>query len=186
MTGPVELRPPTRAAPQWLVVAVALTMAACGAAASTAQGEPPAADPAPPVASRRSAGARPVEPVREREGLRAPQLSRAALDRAIAAGPGWLLGQVPLEPVRNAQRQFVGFRIVSVFGDDPRALAYGVLPGDLLQRVQGQKILTPGDLMTVFQRLRGTAEVVVEVQRDRQLLTLRWPVVDPSPPATGR
>jgi type II secretory pathway component PulC len=103
-----------------------------------------------------------------------------ALDRALAAGPGWLLGQVPLEPVRGKDRQFLGFRVVSVFADDPRALAYGVLPGDLLVRIQGQRIVTPGDLMTVFQRLRGAAEIIVELQRGREPLTLRWPVVDPA------
>lgn len=104
-------------------------------------------------------------------------IPRAVLDRTIAAGPGAFLAQVPLQPERGTDKKFQGFRIVSLYGDSPRVLRYGVLPGDLLISCQGQRIVTPGDLLTVFQRLRRIDVVEVQVKRAGELKVLRWPVV---------
>lgn len=111
-----------------------------------------------------------------------PVFTRAAIDKVLASGPGWLLGRVPLEPVRNRDRKFAGFRIVSVFDDTPTALRYGVRPGDVLLRAQGQNIVTPGDLLTVFQRLKTAQEVTVDVLREGEPRAFRWPIVDPAKP----
>lgn len=105
-------------------------------------------------------------------------IARPALDRLIAAGPGALLGQVVLEPQRGADRKFQGFRIVSLFGDTPEVLRYGVRPGDILVSSQGQRVVTPGDLLTVFQKLRGARTVEVQVRRAGETLVLQWPVVE--------
>lgn len=105
-------------------------------------------------------------------------IPRPVLDRLVAAGPGALLAQLVLEPERGADKKFLGFRIVSLFGDTPEVLRYGVRPGDLLLSSQGQRIVTPGDLLTVFQRLRGARSVEVQVRRARETLVLQWPVVE--------
>lgn len=125
-----------------------------------------------PAPAARGSGAR------EQEPTNGPLvIPRAVLDRTIAAGPGAFLAQVPLQPERGADKKFQGFRIVSLYGDSPRVLRYGVLPGDLLVSCQGQRIVTPGDLLTVFQRLRGSDVVEVQVKRAGELKVLRWPVV---------
>ncbi len=115
----------------------------------------------------------------------APAIPRAVLDRVLAAGPGWMLSKVQLEPVRGNDHKFIGFRIVSVFDGSPVAGRFDVRPGDLLLRVQGQRIVTPGDLLTVYQRAKGASEIAVDVQRGGQPLNLRWPVVDPGQPIPG-
>jgi type II secretory pathway component PulC len=105
-------------------------------------------------------------------------IPRATLDKVLGAGPGWMLSKVPLEPVRGTDRKFVGFRIVSVFDGSPTAERFGVRPGDMLLQVQRQRIVTPGDLLTAYQRAKGASEIAVEVQRDGKPVSLRWPVLD--------
>lgn len=108
---------------------------------------------------------------------------RSALDRVLAAGPGRLLQQVPIEPVFAPGHKFTGFRILALFGDDPKVLRFGVLPGDVLHAVNGQRIVTPGDLMAAFDRLRGADVLEVSVQRAGTARTFRFPVVPPAQPA---
>lgn len=134
--------------------------------------ERPRGDEAPAQPEPRGSGAR------DEQQVQGPLvIPRPLLDRTLAAGPGAFLAQVPLQPERGEDKKFQGFRIVSLYGDSPRVLRYGVLPGDLLISCQGQRIVTPGDLLTVFQRLRGVDLVEVQVKRAGELKVLRWPVV---------
>jgi type II secretory pathway component PulC len=143
-------------------------------------GTSPALDPPPPERHARSSGAR-TTPV---DDPNAPLfVPRAALDRVLAAGPGRLLQQVPIEPVFAPGHKFAGFRILSVFGDDPRVLRFGVLPGDVLLAVNGQRIVTPGDLMAAFQKLHGADHIEVSVLRSTTARTFRIPVLPASRPA---
>lgn len=166
-----------RAVTRALALAALAAAAGCGgAAAEQVDDDRPrraevAADPGAAEQPRRS-GARADAP--SQGPLVIP---RPLLDRTLAAGPGALLAQVPLQPERGEDKKFAGFRIVSLFGDTPQVLRYGVLPGDLLVSCQGQRIVTPGDLLTVFQRLRGSDVVEVQVRRAGELKVLRWPVV---------
>lgn len=140
---------------------------------------------AQPTPVRGGSGARPEPQEPRGSGARAEPalpgpltIPRPALDRVVAAGPGALLAQVVLQPERGSDNKFIGFRIVSLFGDTPEVLRYGVRPGDLLLSSQGQRIVTPGDLLTVFQRLRGARSVEVQVRRAGATVVLQWPVVE--------
>ncbi len=171
-----------------------LAVLALGACASpqTAEPDPPAtttANPAdPPRAkasgARKVSGAQRVDPKAD-PWAGALVIARPRLDKVLAAGPGWLLGQVPIEPVREGGKKFVGYRIVSLFGDDPQVLRYGVLPGDRLVSVQGQKILVPTDLLQVFQKLRSDRTLQVKVVRAGQEKTFSWPILMPGEPLPG-
>lgn len=101
---------------------------------------------------------------------------RAALDRVLAAGPGRFLADVPLEPVLGPGRRFEGFRIVELFQGDARVQRFGIRPGDVVHAVNGQRIVTPGDLMKVFDRLRGADALEVTLQRDGTVRTVRLPI----------
>jgi hypothetical protein len=162
-----------------------LTLLSCAGAPVHEAPQPPGTSPAidapPPEHHGRSSGAR-TAPL---EDPNAPLfVPRAALDRVLAAGPGRLLQQVPIEPVFAPGHKFAGFRILSVFGDDPRVLRFGVLPGDVLLAVNGHRIVTPGDLMTAFQKLHGADQLEVSVLRSTTARTFRFPVLPVAhPPA---
>lgn len=115
--------------------------------------------------------------------LRVPEgaIDRTLLERVLAAGPGWLLSEVPLQPTFLAKHKFNGFRIMALFHNNPKVLHYGVQPGDVVRSVNGQKIVTPGDLLLVFERLKTADTLEIDVQRDGAELQFRFPVV----PALG-
>jgi type II secretory pathway component PulC len=92
---------------------------------------------------------------------------RAELDRALARGPGWLLGQLDPEPVRNGGR-FVGWRIASVFPDAPDVCPPGcdLLPGDVILAVQGDPLQTPHALEAMIARLDALSALEIDRVRD--------------------
>lgn len=149
-----------------------LAMLACG---SPQQVAGPGSEPAPiHAAPPRSSGARPTTNAIDAGPL---VVRRPALDRVLAAGPGRLLQQVPLEPVFASGHKFAGFRILSLFGDDPRVLRYGVLPGDVLLAVNGRRIVTPGDLMSTFEGMKTAKDLEVVVQRAGTQRTFRFAII---------
>jgi len=92
---------------------------------------------------------------------------RAELDRALARGPGWLLGQLDPEPVRQSGR-FVGWRIAEVFPDAPDVCPPGcdLLPGDVILAVQGDPLQTPQALEALIARLDGLSTLAIDRVRD--------------------
>jgi len=111
---------------------------------------------------------------------------RSDLDRVLAAGPGALLHAVPIEPVFGSRRRFVGFRIVSLWNNDRRVLRYGVLPGDMVTRINGQPVLTPAHLMQVFKLLHNAATLQVDLMRAGRRVRVTVPIVEDRAPARAR
>lgn len=105
---------------------------------------------------------------------------RRDLDRFLDAGPGALLQRVPLQPMFGSGHRFMGFRVISVFENRPKALRYGVRPGDLVLRINGQQLLTPAHLLQVFRLLRNASHLEVDVVRDNKPVKVRVPIVDPA------
>lgn len=178
-------RRPARVA-VWLGAAL-LANACAGPSASTAEDRerPLLPDEVPPPAAstaKTGSGARPVSAGSPDGALVIP---RPLLQRVLDAGPGWLLGQVPLEPLFDDKRRFAGFRIVSVFGDRPDVLRYGVLPGDALLAIGKRRIVTPGDLSAAFEDLRSAQELAVTVRRAGQVREVRLPIVEADPAPQG-
>jgi type II secretory pathway component PulC len=104
-------------------------------------------------------------------------IDRVLLDRVLAAGPGWLLSQVPLQPTFAAKHKFAGFQLVSIFRNDPKVLRYGIQPGDIVRAINGQKLVTPSDLLLVFERLKTVDTLEIDVSRGGSDLKFRFPVV---------
>ena len=149
-----------------LVVAVALAvaLAACGGTASR-----PVVAPAPVAASPEAAFASPPTPPPR---PRANELSRAALDTALDAGPGAFLATVKLRAVTSGGR-FVGWQIR---GMDPRYASAGIEVGDVVRQVNGQRIDRPDDLVALWQVLRGASAIELDVLRDGADEVVRVPI----------
>jgi len=168
--------------------ALGLTVALAAACAGpdAARHEGPGTEPTPiavgsgarPVGS----GARSVALTPKPRRKRAPGIERDDLDRVLDAGPGAFLQKVPLAPVFGPGRRFRGFRIVSLWRNNPRVLRYGVRPGDIVRSVNGHPIDTPDQLLGVFKLLRNAARIDVAVTRAGRPMRFGWPVYDPAPP----
>lgn len=130
-------------------------------------------------ASFRASGARRASPRRKRRS--SPRgIWRKDIDRILDAGPGALLARVPLQPIFGKGRQFSGFSIVSVFENRPEALRYGAQPGDVVVSINGQRILTPADLLEVFRLLRNATRLEIDLLRSSRPVKIRVPILDPS------
>jgi len=147
-------------------------LAACSGAQSEADDEPV-----------RVAKTRPAENASGAQEMQAEAppaplvIPRKTLDRVLARGPGDLLQHVPMEPAFDGKHKFVGFRLVEIYGNDPKVLRFGVLPGDLLLAVNGQRIVTPGDLMAAFAVVKTADTLDIDVRRDGALRSLHFPIV---------
>lgn len=164
-------------------LAVLALLVACSGAQEREELQPPGTSPTPlePQARDRTHHARAsgARPMPAEDGNGSLYVPRASLDRVLAAGPGRLLQDVPIEPVFAAGHKFAGFRIVSLFRDDPRVLRFGILPGDVLLAVNGQRIVTPGDLMAAFDHMHRADQLEVSVLRAGTAKTFRFPVLPP-------
>ena len=92
---------------------------------------------------------------------------RVELDRALARGPGWLLGQLDPAPVRQSGR-FVGWRIAEVFPDAPDVCPPGcdLMPGDVILAVHGDPLQTPQALEALIARLDALDALEIDRVRD--------------------
>lgn len=119
------------------------------------------------IALPRAAGAEapvPIAPAR---------LTRAGLDEAVREGMGAFLATVEVSP-SFARGRFVGWRIDAA-RDLARWNAAGMTlaRGDVVTAVNGGSLERPDDALTVFNALRGAAELRVDVLRDGRPMTLR-------------
>lgn len=104
---------------------------------------------------------------------------RAELDRALARGPGWLLGQLDPSPMKTDGR-FVGWRIGEVFPDAPDLCPPGcdLVAGDVILAVQGDALATPQALEAMIARLDGLMSLEVDRIRAGTRERVRYAIVD--------
>ncbi|MGE0324297.1 MAG: PDZ domain-containing protein [Polyangiaceae bacterium] len=141
-----------------VLMALALSAAACG-------GNEPAADY--PKATAQAAPAKEAKPPKG-------ALWRESVDEAVDQGLGYFLQRVDLAPSFDASGRFQGFRIVELYGDgfwddvDLRA-------GDVVLRVNGKPIERENQAFEVFQGLKQAETLEVEYLRrgERRNLTYR-------------
>ncbi len=105
-------------------------------------------------------------------------IRRSELVEVKRLGPAWLLGQVPLEPVISTGRRFLGFRLVAIFDGGPRVRASGIAVNDVLQRVNGQPLRTPDDLVRILEALQRAPAMELQVLRDGAVRRIRLPIVE--------
>ena len=104
-------------------------------------------------------------------------VTRDEIELLLQRGPGWLMSQVALEPVIAAGRRFLGFRLVSIFDDNPRVRRSGVRPGDIVQRVNGLPLRTPDDLTRILGGLRQASALDFKMLRDGEPVNVRLAII---------
>jgi type II secretory pathway component PulC len=102
---------------------------------------------------------------------------RGELVKVLDASPGLFLQHVVTEP-QLANGRFVGWRLVSFFPGDARFAGVDLQAGDVVTRVNGHAIEQPDQFMAVWDGLRKESQLVVDVQRNGALRTLRWTIAD--------
>ncbi len=108
-------------------------------------------------------------------------LTRDVIDRAVSRGIGAFLARVEVRAVVDGGR-FVGWRLVS--GADLRrwqSAGLDLREGDVVTRVNGQRVERPEHAAAVFRALPGTTALAVEVLRESRVLELRVAVQDLAP-----
>lgn len=160
-----------------------LFFALCLAGCATTQQQPAAmkgADSAGDVMTDENTEPLTGNPPHKRKGdeSRAPGvIPRAALAEVLAESPGYFLQHVQTEP-RFDHGRFAGWRLVSFFPGDARFAGVDLQAGDVVTRVNGKPIEEPDQFMAVWQSLRTSKELVVDVERAGASRTLRWTIAD--------
>lgn len=115
----------------------------------------------------------PVEPAPS--PIEAGVISRAALDAVLASGIGRFLQQVRAEPALSSGR-FVGWRVVTLFPGHDGGQVSALRPGDLVIRVNDQRIERPEQFKKLWDSLADAHEIVLDIQRDGKPSRLRYAI----------
>jgi type II secretory pathway component PulC len=103
-------------------------------------------------------------------------IRRQEIDPVLEAGLGAYLQKVRTEPSFEKGR-FVGFRILSLYPDDPSYASVDLRPGDVVTMINGLPIGRPDQASVAWDTLRTADELVVYYVRDEQPKTLRYSIV---------
>jgi type II secretory pathway component PulC len=156
-----------------------LAFAGCATTGRPASTEKPLLDEKQETSEARPPSAPPQKPASAPTSMTASKepgvIPRSALVSVLDAAPGVFLQHVDSEP-RFVSGHFVGWKLVAFFPGDPRFAGIDLRAGDVVTRVNGQSIEHPEQLMEVWNELRTSKELVVEVEREGRPRTLRWTI----------
>jgi hypothetical protein len=150
-----------------LVISIAFGCGGASVASQTALDEPPAGAP------DEDAEVDPSVTERDMSG----RILRAELDPVLEAGLGRFLQGIETEPELEGGR-FVGFRLVSIYPQDERLSGVELEPGDVVLRVNGQRIERPEQALQVWNGLRVASELWIEYRRGDETRELRFEIVE--------
>ena len=153
-------------------VALALVfLSACAAPVAQAPSPEPLSTPtmeeeAPPPSLAATAPApTPAPPATCTMFAKPGVVHRQALTRLIDAGlPRWMQGVEGDRALAN--HRFQGWLIKSLYPDDPCYRDIGLLPGDIVQKVNGKSIEKPEQAFDVAESLRTAPAIVVDFLRN--------------------
>jgi len=106
--------------------------------------------------------------------------SRTEPTRVLAVlqeGAGRFLQKLKTEPHLEGGK-FVGWRIVRMFDQQPEMRGEVLRPGDTLIRVNGQSIERPEEFLHVWQDMRTSSELVLQIRRAGHDSTVRYTIAD--------
>lgn len=104
-------------------------------------------------------------------------IGRSQLSAVLQAGPGRLLQQIQLAPLREGKK-FVGFKIRTWFPGNPELQSERIRVGDVVLAVNGRRIERPEDLMTVWAELPAAERVTVRLLRNGAEQDVEFPIVE--------
>jgi hypothetical protein len=123
---------------------------------------------------------RPVAP--PGKGLRTGTIARDKLVATLDAGPAAFLRQFEVSARMSGQR-FLGWQLVQLVGTQENPLYdIDLVPGDVLLTINGDQLVRPDDLQTVWVKLRTADTVTAQLWRGQSKLTLEF-AVEPKLPS---
>jgi type II secretory pathway component PulC len=117
----------------------------------------------------------PYDPAIRRDSGTPGVIARADLDKVLAESPGAFLQHVDSEP-KFAGGHFTGWKLVAFFPGDERFAGVDLRAGDVVKSVNGNPVERPEQLMQVWQELKTSKELVVDLERDGRPRRLRWTI----------
>jgi type II secretory pathway component PulC len=175
-----------------MVLVVGLAALACAGACAARAGRPdyplgphdgdddPAAgrgvddEPAPAEAAAPATTPRCTEvPAAERRA--SGEIGRDELLAVLDAGPPAFLAGLRVEAVLDGRR-FLGWRLLSFYPCDARFDYVDLVAGDIILRVNGERLERPEMLQKVWDGLRDAPRLVVEIDRAGEARTLEWAI----------
>ena len=105
------------------------------------------------------------------------EIPRDALVGVLELGLGSFLRGVATEP-HLVDGEFVGFRLVALYPDDARFAQLDLQPGDVVTRINGQRIERPEQAFEIWSGLRVSSELLVEYLKEGEPRRLRFAIVD--------
>ena len=102
-------------------------------------------------------------------------IPRSALAAETARGIGRFLQQVRVEPVLS-HRQFVGWRLVTLFPKRDDVRVQGLQVGDVVLRLNGQSIERPEEFKAVWDSLADARQLIVELERGGEATRVRYAI----------
>lgn len=105
------------------------------------------------------------------------EIPRDQLVGVLERGLGHFLRGVATEP-HLQDGEFVGFRVVAMYPDDPRFARLDLQPGDVVTRINGQSIERPEQAFEVWSSLHVSSELLVDYLKDGEERSLRFAIVD--------
>ncbi len=112
----------------------------------------------------------PVEAQVEIPRTRTGSIARAKFDATLDAGVGSFLGSIDVIP-HAVDGRFEGWEVENF--DNPWV---DLLPGDIVQTVNGRQLETPGQVQALWLSLRNAQEIRVAVIRGEATFDLRFTV----------
>ncbi|MBK8171950.1 MAG: hypothetical protein IPK60_16615 [Sandaracinaceae bacterium] len=155
------------------MIHVALSVLSLSFASACAGGAEPRGTTPAPVPSQMTQAQAPEPIIIETDH----NIDRESLNVVLDQGLGRFLSNVETEPARDHE-QFVGFRVVRFFENDPRFASVDIHVGDIITRVNGHSIQRPEDAMTVWNELRVASELLVEYVREGERRETRFAIVN--------
>lgn len=154
-----------------LAVAVTLGLLGCGGAEKGAE--------APPSATESAFGGEPPEAPSETITAPVTELRRSGVVATVDQGFGKFLQKVEVSASVN-EGKFEGFRVVR-FTSPAEWQGVGLLPGDVIKRVNGQAIERPEQAYAVFASLKTAPALEVQFVREGRPMQFSLPIVDDFP-----
>ncbi|MGM0577033.1 MAG: hypothetical protein ACQEXJ_15010 [Myxococcota bacterium] len=100
-------------------------------------------------------------------------IRRTTLDEVLERGPSWFIQRIRVDPV-VIDEEFYGFRVRSILPDVEGFDREAIVPGDIVQRVNGQPIGRPEQFMRAWSSLEDAGHISVRILRDGRPMRVTW------------
>ncbi|MET0387747.1 MAG: hypothetical protein ABW321_17380 [Polyangiales bacterium] len=105
--------------------------------------------------------------------VNAGTIPRALLNAELDRGIGRFLQHVKVQ-AQLEHREFVGWKLLSLFQKRPEVQVKVLRAGDVVTRINGASIERPEEFQVIWDALRTAKELVLDIERDGQSSKLHY------------